>query len=120
MLAILFLAVAVPGVYRFFVHGPSDSDFLASVCLRVGLTLSAIWLAFPQLDELSRRVPPWLLACVGLGLLVVVIRPRAILTIGPVLAVIFALQFVGWLFKPLPKKKPPRKPPNKVPAKNQR
>jgi hypothetical protein len=93
-----------------FGYGLSDeTQFVASICMRVGLVLCAIWLAYPQLEKITQRVPPWMLGCILLGMLVVVVRPRMILYLAPVLAAIAVLQFVGWLFKPLPQPKRPKR-----------
>lgn len=93
--------------------GSSDDNvWMASICMRVGFTLGAIWLAFPQAVEIAERFPPWLIACIAIGGLVIIARPRAAVYVLPALLLIGALQFVGWLFKPLPnppkrKNKPP-------------
>jgi hypothetical protein len=69
------------------------------------MVLSAIWLAYPQLKQIAQRVPPWMIACIALAVLIIVVRPKAIFALAPVLAAIAVLQFFGWLFKPLPQKK---------------
>jgi hypothetical protein len=75
---------------------------MPGVCLRVGLVLGATWLAYPQLSRVAERFPPWLIGGFLLGALVVLIRPRAIFAVLPILAAIAFLQFLGWLFRPLP------------------
>jgi hypothetical protein len=79
-----------------------DSVWMSAICMRVGFTLLAIWLAFPQAVELAERFPPWLMACVGIGGVILIARPRLFVYVLPALAAIGVLQFVGWLFKPLP------------------
>lgn len=108
-LSLVFLAAAVfiylrapAGEMLLIRNVPDDEKFLLSVCQRVGLVLGAMWLAYEQVRQLSHRSPPWLLGCIGLALLVLVVRPKAILIVAPLLAVVALLQFVGWLFKPLP------------------
>jgi hypothetical protein len=110
ILSLVFLAVAgaiyLNGVpdkdFTLIRTVPDDQKFLLSVCQRVGIVLGAMWLAYDQVLKIGQRSPPWLLGCIGLCLLVIVARPRAILIVAPLLAVVAALQFVGWLFKPLP------------------
>ncbi len=106
ILAILFLGAAG----AIFLRGVTDeTEFLLSVCLRVGLVLGAMWLAYEQVLAISQRTPPWLLGCIGACLAVIVIRPRTIVIVAPLIAGIAVLQFVGWLFKPLPnRRKAPR------------
>jgi hypothetical protein len=87
-----------------------DSKWVAAICMRVGFTLVAIWLAFPQAVELAKRFPPWLLGCIAFATLVVIARPRALIYVLPALAAIAVLQFVGWLFKPLPNSHKQKKP----------
>jgi hypothetical protein len=101
---------ALSGLVLLLVKGASDSQWsmFASICIRVGLMLGAIWLAFPQMVGLARRFPPWLMATVAISGLVVAARPRLILYLGPVVAAIAFLHFVGWIFKPLPNSKAKR------------
>lgn len=76
--------------------------FAAAACMRIGCVLLALWLALPQLSQLKLRLPAWLLASlIGSGLLIAV-RPRLAIWLLPIMLAIAALQFVGWLFKPLP------------------
>ena len=100
----LFLAAYVVLLVR---HGVSDAEMsmITGICQRVGLVLGAILLAYPQLVQISQRVPPWLIGCILLAAMIVAIRPKAILVLAPIVAAIAVLQFVGWLFKPLPQKK---------------
>ena len=107
MLGIASLAI---GVSLLVLKGTSDDQWsmFSSICIRVGLMLAAIWLAFPQVIGLAKRFPPWLLATIGFAGLVVAVRPRMIVYLAPVAAAITVLQFVGWLFKPLPIAKPKR------------
>ncbi|MFV1965433.1 MAG: hypothetical protein ACC628_08430 [Pirellulaceae bacterium] len=94
----------------FFRFGFSDAEvnMVAGICLRVGLVLCTIWLALPQLKQITQRVPPWMFGCILLALAIVIIRPRYIVALAPVLGAIAVLQFVGWLVKPLPQKRRPR------------
>ncbi len=97
--ALLFLGAA--GVI--YMRGVTDENiFLLSVFQRVGIVLGLMWLAYEQVLKISQRSPPWLLGCIGLCLLVIVARPKAIVIVAPLLAAVAVLQFFGWLFKPLP------------------
>jgi hypothetical protein len=100
--AILFLAGAAAGLWHFGV-AEGQSSMLTGLCLRGGLVLGAIWLAYPQVEQLAERVPPWLLGCFALLAIILLVRPRAFPIVLPILAAIIVVQFVGWLFKPLPK-----------------
>lgn len=108
ILALLFLGAAG----AIYIRGVTDENiFLLSVCQRVGLVLGTMWLAYEQVLKIGRRSPPWLLGCIGLCLLVIVLRPKAIVIVAPLLALVAVLQFFGWLFKPLPNPhKAPRRP----------
>ena len=85
-----------------------EMGMAASVCLRAGLVVGAIWLAFPQLSQISTRFPPWLIGCCLVGIGVLVWRPQLFVVVGPLLGAIAVIQFFGWLMKPPPKRK--RKP----------
>ena len=111
LMGLLGLASLIAGVSLLIIRGTNDSQWsmFASICLRVGLMLGAMWLAFPQIVGLARRFPPWLMATIAISGLVIAARPRMIVYLAPVLAAIVILQFIGWLFKPLPTPKPKRK-----------
>ncbi len=110
IMGLLGIASLVGGVGLLLVKGASDSQWsmYASIGIRVGLMLSAIWLAFPQVVGLAKRFPPWLMASVGIMALVIAASPKRIFQIAPIIAAIAFLQFVGWLFKPLPNTKAKR------------
>ena len=95
----LFLVAAAVQLYRDGIAS-AESSMMASICLRVGLVLGATWLAYPQLRQVGQRVPPWFLGTVFLALIFVLIKPRAILAIAPILAAIAVLQYLAQLFKP--------------------
>lgn len=115
ILALVFLGAAG----AIYLRGVTDENmFLLSVCQRVGLVLGAMWLAYEQVRKIGQRSPPWLLGCIGLCLLVLVVRPRAILLVAPLLMLVAALQFFGWLFKPLPNPRKMREHPATPPPKD--
>lgn len=72
----------------------------AAGCVRAGLLLGAVWLAWPQTADLYERVPRWvgmtLLGC----LLVIVFRPRLIVFVAPLLAALLVLHYLGLLLRP--------------------
>jgi len=111
IMGLLGIGFLLGGVVLLVVKGANDSQWsmYASICVRVGLMLSAVWLAFPQVVDLAKRFPPWLMATIVLSGLVVAASPRRALYLVPVVAAIAFLQFVGWLFKPLPNAKPKRR-----------
>jgi len=83
-------------------YNDSQWSMIANICLRAGLILAFIWLAFPQLIELFAKFPPWLIVG-GVGSLFVLARyPKAIVIIVPLFAILGLLHFSGWLFSPLP------------------
>lgn len=79
----------------------------SSAMLRIGLVFCALWLAFPQLVTLLKRFPPWLLATIAGGGMIVAARPRSIVFIGPVVLAIALVQFIGWLVQWFAKPPPP-------------
>ena len=97
----LFIVAAIVLLAKFGIDRSTEST-LASICLRAGLVLTALWLAFPQLLSLVTRFPPWMIGSLVIGLGALVWRPRSIVVVGPLLGAIAVIQFVGWLFKPLP------------------
>jgi hypothetical protein len=82
-----------------------DHRVAAGSCIRIGLVLLAIWLALPQLVRIRLTLPFWLMTSVIVGGLLVAVRPKAAIWVVPLAAALAALHFVGWLFKPLPRKR---------------
>jgi hypothetical protein len=110
LIAFLSLLGGCIGLYYVGVND-SQSSMFASIAIRAGLVMGAIWLALPQLSRLQTRIPPWLIVLLLLGGVVTIARPRLILFVGPLLVLAILVQFIGWLFKPLPP--PKRRKPNK-------
>lgn len=107
IIALGFLAVAGYGFARYGLRG-GESTFLWSCCFRMGLVLACFWFALPKLMELDYRVSPPVLILSAAFVLLIVVRPKAILflwpVIVPVLVILAAGQFFRWLVKPPPKK----------------
>ena len=101
LLALVFLASGVAGLA---IYGTTDStaSAAASVAVRAGALLGALWLALPQLEALFRRFPAWLIFSVAGAALVVVVRPRMLIYLLPLLAILAILRFFGWILQPLP------------------
>ena len=109
LLGILALSFLLTAGGLFFLGFASEYTLVLSASLRMGLVLGALWLAFDQVHEIVRRTPPWVMGGIALGMIVVVVRPRAILAMAPLLAGAAALHWFGRFLKPTPtsKKKPP-------------
>ena len=106
-LAFLSAGLLVGGVVLVTMHGMET--FTGSLMLRAGLVLGAIWLAFPQLSRLSRRIS-WPKIYIGVAALLVIVMTKAWILLLP-LSALFALQlFIAWVKKPYVKpdsKRPP-------------
>ncbi len=97
ILAFVLLATA-GGI---FLSGAAhEYTLVLSAALRMGLVLGALWLAFDQVQEIFRRTPPWLLGGIALCLLVIVVRPRALVAVAPLIASAAALHYFGKFLKP--------------------
>lgn len=74
-------------------RGANDatSTSFAAGCLRVGLVLGAIWLALPQIHRMLATTPRWLLVALGIGLVVIIVRPWLALIVIPILAALWIL-----------------------------
>ncbi len=77
-----------------------------TICLRTGLTLGAIWLAFPQILAIAAKWPPRLIIAILVGSIIVIARPRSFPLVLVVVAIIGAMEVVGWVLNPPPKKQP--------------
>lgn len=87
----IIAAVLTFGGAGLFIAGPSNLFGLGSGMLRAGLVLGALALALPQVMRLAQNTPPWYLATLVVGLLVVVRWPRTFVVILPLLAVLWFL-----------------------------
>lgn len=103
ILAVVFLAAGAVGLWQ---YGTDDSgaSAAASVAVRAGALLGALWLALPQLESLFRRFPPWMLGMLAGCALMVVVRPRMLVYVLPLIGILLVLRFFGWLLQPLPMK----------------
>jgi len=114
LFSILFL-LGGGAIWSFIGLAENTWQTAASTCLRVGLLLGAGWLAYDQVGQVLKKTPPWLAGTLALAVLIAIIRPRAMLYLLPLLAGLALLQFIGWLFKPLPKNVPRRGPARRTP-----
>lgn len=100
ILGILAIGLVAAGLSLLLLYETRENQAAAGFCIRVGLVLGAFWLAWPQLQVLLVRWPPWLLGCLALGGLVILAQPKLILYVGALLAIIAALQFFSRFLKP--------------------
>ena len=110
IIAALLLCIAA---FLLFKYGNSEGreTMIASICLRAGLVLGAVWLAYPQVVRISRTFSPTLAAIVLLGILLLVfVRNKyVLLVIVPVLIALILLHLSGHLLRPPSRKKKPRR-----------
>ncbi|MHB0956146.1 MAG: hypothetical protein ACYC6N_14510 [Pirellulaceae bacterium] len=108
ILALLLLATAV---YGWFTYGmkESEANVFFSVCERIGLVFGVIWIAYPQLIGIASRMSPRFVLLLVTIMLIILVRPRSVIILGPILLLLAALQFAGWLMKPLSPGNRPRK-----------
>lgn len=107
LLGIIAIILLVGGSVGLYLAGGSTTQLglFLGACARSGALLGALWLAFPQIVELSQRVPPWLLGSIVVGGIAIMIRPRNIVLVGPLLIVLALMHFLGALFRSKPKSK---------------
>jgi hypothetical protein len=72
---------------------------LSIVMWRAGLTVGAMWLAFPQLADFFTRFPPVLVGTFALGLAVAAWRPKTLTIVLPALLLLTLLHFSGFLLR---------------------
>jgi len=90
LLALMCLAV---GIYFSGIGSggsPADTDmFVYGISMRIGMVLGAIWLAYPELS----RIPRWMYVILLIAATAVMIQPKLILVIAPIVIAI-------WVFRP--------------------
>ena len=99
LLLVFSIALLCAGGWLVFTD---QAPVTASACVRSGAVLFAVWLAMPQLRKLKWSGSLWLFGSAIVVLGVLAIRPKALIIVGPVLLAIGLVQFVGWLFAPMP------------------
>lgn len=108
----LVLLVSAPVLffrYDLFGFEANVGEVASSICMRVGLTLGALWLAFPQILAIKSKYPPRLLLAVLGGSFVVIAYPRSFPIVLVLVALIGAVEALGWFLKPPPGKKARRR-----------
>ena len=89
MLGIIAVVMLIAGAVMLWWFVESKWDFLAASCLRIGAVLGALWLALPQLQEMSR----WFYrAAIAIALVVAVFSKYAVVIV-PILGIL-------WFFGP--------------------
>src|SRR5688572_23554157 len=96
LLGIIALLLLVGGSVGMFLTGGSTTQLglFLGACARSGVVLGALWLAFPQIVDLTDRLPPWLLGAFLLGGLAIIVRPRNVVLVGPLLIVLGMMHFM--------------------------
>ena len=110
LLGIIALLLIVVGVAALLAGGWANGpfSFVPSSCIRVGMVLGTLWLAFPQIMDLTTKVPPWLIGAILLGCITIAIRPQSIALIAPLIGALIVMHLLGTLLRPHPKKRPRR------------
>jgi hypothetical protein len=108
----LVLLAAAAVLHVGFVPGPDDNlaRFGRDSCLRMGMTMGAAWLAFPQIMALTAYCSSRLLMTLAIGLVVVIVRPKAFPLVALLVGAVVVLEILGWMLKPL---RSPDKPPKR-------
>ena len=101
LLGILSAVLLLTGITGVAIYGVGDgrSSMWASVCMRLGLLLGAIWLALPQLMQLSGRTSAFLLTALMVLGSIIAVRPRTVVVLGPLLLILAILYFLGQLLQ---------------------
>ncbi len=105
ILGILSVLALIAAAILLFGFDGNQTEAAGSVCLRVGIAFGLIWLALPQLISICGRFSPRLMIAVVIGGAVILARPKSFPVIAIIVAAVAALEFVGWMLKPLPRKK---------------
>ena len=88
-LGIISVVLLILGVY-FFVWPPSAAaqQWLHGSCIRIGLVMLAVWLAYPHLV----RIPKWMVGGLLVGMAVVAVRPKLVVLVIPLLVAFWLLR----------------------------
>jgi hypothetical protein len=109
-LGIVALALIGLGFFTWS-QGPEGATAFAFGCVRVGLVLGALWLAWPQIVSFLTRTPRWLLVASGIALVVCAVKPMLLVVAVPMLGALWLLgsKLATKADKPLIAQKRPRR-----------
>jgi hypothetical protein len=109
-LGIVALGLLAIGFYTVW-GGPEGATGFAAGCIRVGLVLGALWLAYPPLARFLRRTPRWLLTASGIAVVVCAVKPLLLVVAIPLLGLLWFLgpKLSTKADKPLVPQKRPRR-----------
>jgi hypothetical protein len=107
-IGICSVVLIIGGLSGLYISGNSEATIRAvsSGMWRVGLTLGALWLAFPQLAAFFKRWPPILVAGYAVGLIAVAINSRSRVVILPAAIILTVLHISGYLLPQTKHEKP--------------
>lgn len=107
LLGIVAMVLLLAGTIGWLVERSTNTHagMAAGVGMRAGLVLGALWMAYPQLVQVIRYAPKWILGLLGIAAMVLVFGRQSLVIVVPAVIILAGLQFASWIFKPLPKKK---------------
>jgi len=105
ILGIISVFTLIAAGILLFAFDDNDTKMAGSMCLRVGIGLGLIWLALPQILVICDKFSPRLMIAVMVGCVVGLARPKSFPVIAVIVGAVAVLELVGWMLKPLPKKK---------------
>lgn len=92
LIGVLALLLLLCGVWHAWARPASYAwQPVAAGCLRVGLLLLAVWLAYAELQ----RVPSWLWGTMLCGLVLIAWRPRLAVVLLPIFGLMIGLRALG-------------------------
>lgn len=103
VLGIIASGLLAAGVLILWKYGTDaeSASLYGSICLRLGLVLGAIWLAFPQILQIWIKRPSGTTLLIGAGILALIAYPKSAIVMVPIIAILLGLNFITWLKKPL-------------------
>lgn len=77
----------------------SSGDFFAAACVRIGMVLGALWLAWPSLKRPARWLPASAPVIGVIGLIVIAAQPRLVLPAIPIIGGLITLSAFVQMFR---------------------
>ncbi len=94
ILGLISIALLATGAILYFIQPASQGlDVFGAACVRVGVAMSALWLAYPDLQ----RIPVWMSGALLVVVAIVAVNPKLF---SRLIVVVLVVYLAFWMLRP--------------------